>query len=278
MSHVVNTSTDTSTRGQDPPGSVRVAPCSETAVRTLEGSFGEPEACLSLAAPRTRHPRVGGRHQHHRSARPRAIFNKLSLGCADRGVSSLAGHRRLREKRGFEVLNRDQLRAVNNGLRPKSGLVGVLALSFLVHFRDVESRHSIAGRLGLASRSHAATHPPLGSAQRGCAAFAMSEVRQVINRVSCSVRPVAQPCRSATGLGEELGQATACRLVPRSLLMDCFVPVEPAAMPLGNQRCLRLHARPQAIRVTHGFFPKRNVLLRPDTRFNPIHRYHPGAL
>jgi hypothetical protein len=60
MANVVNTGTDTFSRGQNHSGGLAVSPCDRSAVRTPEGSDDELGPCLSLAAPRTSHRRRGG--------------------------------------------------------------------------------------------------------------------------------------------------------------------------------------------------------------------------
>src|SRR5664279_4887154 len=91
MSYVVNTSTDTFTRGQDHPGSVPVSGVCEATVPAQEGSFTQSEALLgSHAAQGAGHCRKGGRHQHHRSARSQATLDQFCLRCADSSVGALA--------------------------------------------------------------------------------------------------------------------------------------------------------------------------------------------
>src|SRR5664280_568986 len=80
MAEVVDTCTAPFCRGEDRPGSVRVPALDETAGRAHEGSFGQCEAGLgSRSATRTGHRGVGGRYQHHRSARPHATFDQGGL-------------------------------------------------------------------------------------------------------------------------------------------------------------------------------------------------------
>ena len=69
MSDVVNTSTGTFSRGQDRPGSVPAPTCLKSAGFAPEGTHTQPETCpVCRRAARAGHRRVGGRHQHHRSA------------------------------------------------------------------------------------------------------------------------------------------------------------------------------------------------------------------
>src|SRR5450631_3394647 len=135
MSYVVNASTDTFSRGQDHSGSVQVSVCGKAAVRAPESPFGQSQACLSLAAPRTRHRRVGGRHQHNRSARPLTTLDQLCLGCADRSIGALAGHRGPGQELRFEVLDSDGLVVVDDSLCPDPAVMLVLVRGFLVQLR-----------------------------------------------------------------------------------------------------------------------------------------------
>jgi hypothetical protein len=177
MSDVVDTSTDAFSRGQNHSGSVAVAPCGEAAVGTPQGSHGEPKACLSLAAPRTRHRRVGGRYLHHRCARPRATLDQLCPGCADRSVGTLTGHGGLGREHRFEVLDGDHLVVVNNTLGPDAGRVPVLVRGLLVQPRRLAPCPQVAVRWGLTGRPEAPGHPALGLAQFGCATLPLAPWR-----------------------------------------------------------------------------------------------------
>jgi hypothetical protein len=135
MSYVGNTSTDGLSRGQDRRGSFRVAVCGKAAVRAPDGSFRQVKACVSDAAPRTRHCPVGGRHQQHRSARPRATFDQFTFGCAHRGLGTHAGHRGLRQEPGFEALSGDPVMVVDHALGPFPAGVFVLVRALRVQPR-----------------------------------------------------------------------------------------------------------------------------------------------
>jgi hypothetical protein len=120
MSDVVNTAADSFGRGRNHCGGIGVSPC-EPSVATPEVSHGERQESLSLAAPRTRHGPVGGRHLHHRSARPQATVDQLRLGCTCRAVSGLTRHGGLGQEDRPAVLDGDFLMVVNNIFGPNSG-------------------------------------------------------------------------------------------------------------------------------------------------------------
>src|SRR5664279_547654 len=84
MSYTVNTSTVAFSRGEDRPRGVPVAVCGMSAGFAPKDSIGEQQACLgSRTTLAARHGGVGGRHQHHRSARPLAVLDQGPLRTAD---------------------------------------------------------------------------------------------------------------------------------------------------------------------------------------------------
>jgi hypothetical protein len=166
---VGNTSTDGLGRGQDQPASVRVTPCGKAAVRAPEGVFRPVEACVSHAAPRTRQCRVGGRHQQHRSARPRATFDQFTFGCAHRGFSTHAGHRGLRQEPGFEALSGEPVMVVEHALGPFPAGVLVLVRALPVQPRRFPRGWPVTvRRLSASGLSGCSTAPAMtGRRRRG---------------------------------------------------------------------------------------------------------------
>jgi hypothetical protein len=70
MAFQVKTATDALGGGQNHCGAEALSPCGESAAGTTQVWHRQRQACLSVAAPRTRHCPVAGRHQHRRPARP----------------------------------------------------------------------------------------------------------------------------------------------------------------------------------------------------------------
>jgi hypothetical protein len=162
MSYVGNTSTDGLCRGQDRRGSFRVIACAEAAVQAPDGSFRQVKACMSDAAPRTRHCPIGGRHQQHRSARPRATFDQFAFGCAHRGFSTHAGHRGLRQEPGFEALSGDPVMVVDHALGPFPAGVFVLVRALPVQPRRFpRGRPVTVGRPSASGLSGCSTAPSM---------------------------------------------------------------------------------------------------------------------
>ena len=178
MSDVVSTSTDTLCRVQDRPGSVPVAICLESAGLAPEGSFRQVEACLSLAAPRTRHCRAGGRHQHRRPACPRATFDRRTFSCPDRSVSVLGAHHGRGHEPGFGARHRDHLMVVDHVLGPDTSNMGVVQLGFLVRLRGFRLGPPVAVRVRRAFVVSAA-HPRLSLYELGGTPLPVAEVGQV---------------------------------------------------------------------------------------------------
>lgn len=85
MSHVVGAGTVAFSRGEDRPRGVPVVVGGVAAGRALEGTDIQSEAVIgSLTAPGAGHRGVGGRHQHHRAARPHTRLDQLSFAGAER--------------------------------------------------------------------------------------------------------------------------------------------------------------------------------------------------
>ena len=77
MSYVVSTSMAAFCHGEDHSRGVPVAVGGVSAGRACEDPVGEREAFLgSRPALRARHRGIGGRHQHHLAARPRAPLDQ----------------------------------------------------------------------------------------------------------------------------------------------------------------------------------------------------------
>jgi hypothetical protein len=294
MSYVVSTSTDTFSRGQNHSGGVQVSPCSESAALAPKSPYTQPKTRLvSRRAPGAGHCCVGGRHQHHRSTRPRATFDQLGLGCTDRSISTLARHRGLGQKSRFQVLDGDGLVVGNHTASPYAGRVLVLVRCLLVQFRRVALGSQVAVGRSLSARPAASTHLPLGLRQLSGATLPVPQIRQVVCRVGgggrgghtpvnadrvgylgsgldlttdqvvqrlgvgaqclllSNLRSAAQPRRTPAGLREQFGELAQRGLVPDPVLVDGLIPEEAAAMPLSQQRTLRLRPRAQAVGVVH---------------------------
>ncbi len=104
MADTVSTCTAPFCRGEDCPRGVPISSCGVAAGSTQEGSFGQPQALLgSRTALRAGHRGVGGRNEHHLSARPGALFDQVPLRRTNRGVRRLARHRGAREELRLEV-------------------------------------------------------------------------------------------------------------------------------------------------------------------------------
>jgi hypothetical protein len=296
MSDVVNTAADTFSGGQSHCGGVAVAPCGEPAAGTPEGSPREPQACLSLPAPRTHHRPVGGRHPHHRCPRPRATVDQLGCGCTDRGVSGLARHGERGQKKGLEVLDGDHLRVLDTTLGPNSGVVQGLPRALLVQLRRLAAGPQAALRWGLTARPSAAGHPgrqaqptvakreapervfrggqgfPVGLELGPAPALDFQGVAQRLGvgpqgLLLGELRTLTQPRDATSCLRELLGQAVQRRAVSAPLLVDRLVPQEPATVPVSQQCAARLCAGAQAVGVTHRLehmyyqIPSRRIVL-----------------
>ncbi len=109
MSDSVNTNTLAFYRGKDRPYGVSVSPGSVTAGPAPENSFRQWESLLgSRKTTRTRHRCIGGRHNHHRPARPRSGSDQFTFRRTDSVVGSFTRHRGLEQKLGTEILHSDQ--------------------------------------------------------------------------------------------------------------------------------------------------------------------------
>jgi len=235
MSDVVNTSTDTLSRGQDCPGGIPVPTCLETAGFTPESSHTQPEPRLvSRRAVRAGHRCVGGRHQHHRSARPRAAFDQFPLRRTYRGVRTLAGHRGLRQERRLEILHGDELVVVDHSLGPDSAVVLVLVRGLLVQLRSLTASTLVPrGRCGACLVTP--THLPLCLGQLSSATLPVAEVGQVERRVGgrrCGSHSPVDP-DGPRDLGRRLRIAADHK---RPIPMPEAVLVDPDARRLGGQR------------------------------------------
>jgi hypothetical protein len=225
MADVVNTAAVTFSGGQSHCGGVAVARCGEPAAGTPEGSPREPQACLSLAAPQTRHRPVHGRHPHHWCPRPRATVDQLCCGCTDRGVSGLARHGGGGQEQRCQDLDGDHLRVVDNTLGPNTGRVLVLAGGLAVQLARLALGPQVALRQDLTASRPAPGRSALGPAQLGCASFAVPEVGQVIAEVGDGGRGGHTPVDNdrPAGFGSELDLAAGHKRgvpVPKAGLVD----------------------------------------------------------
>ncbi len=147
MSDSVSTNTLAFYRGKDRPCGVAVSPGGVTAGPAPENSFRQWESLLgSRETTRTRHRCVGGRHNHHRPARPRSGSDQFTFRRTDSVVGSFTRHRGLEQKLGTEILHSDQLVVADDGLRPGPRRVLSLAGNLFVQSRGLPLRGLIAPR------------------------------------------------------------------------------------------------------------------------------------
>ena len=137
MSYSVSTGRVETSPGQNHSGSVSVAVRDGSAGFAHENPFRQQQAGLgSRAATAACHCRVGGRHQHHLSARPRGILDQRCLGGSDSAVRGLARHPRLGQECGFEVLNSEETLLVDDAAGPLARRVAPLPGDLLGHLGD----------------------------------------------------------------------------------------------------------------------------------------------
>src|SRR5690625_235362 len=184
MSYTLNRSTAPLCRSQDRLGGVAVAVFDHSASSANEDAVSQQHAFLgSRSACVARHRRVGGLHQHHLPASPLGIFDQGSFDGPDRRVGGLAGHRRLGEKLGMEVLDGDGLVIRHDLLGPDAARVGVPALRGLGGLGRLALGALVALGLGVPPGSGATGHLPLRLGQLGRRALPVPDVRQVVGGV-----------------------------------------------------------------------------------------------
>jgi len=252
MSDVVNTSTGTSSRGQDRPGSVPVPPCLKSAGFAPESTHTQPETCpVCRRAARAGHRCVGGRHQHHRSALPRATFDQLTLGCADPSIGTLAGHRGPRQELRLGTLNGDALVVVDHALGPDTSGVPVLVRRPLVRPRGLPPSAVVAVRRSVSARLPETRHLRLGPRQLASAHPAVPEVGQIVGRVGGGGRCRHAPTDTdgAFGLRSRLDLAAdneRRRPVPEAVPVDADARRDPRQGPRPHNRDARAGRQSQS--------------------------------
>lgn len=388
MSDTVGTCAAPLCHVQDHPGSVPITIGGVTALLAPENPLTQQQTGLgSRPAITASHGGVGGRHQHHPSARPHASLDNLTLGGTDRGVCRLAGHGRSGQKLWFEVLDRDRLMVVDDPPRPDPRCMDVLPLCFFLHQRSASSRplvpvarrlttgppsachaslclgqllcgtvpisfeHRVVGGIcgcgsglhapvhtdarcsrgrwyqlashhergvpvsqtvlvdlhrrrlgGQFPRPHDRYHSPLGepkaSSSKGETVARVTErgkrpasfferrpagsaygersfkrPRIVVDHLSLTVLGAfAEPETFGAREGEQLSKLRPCRSSASSLLMNGFVPQEPASVPLSNESALCDRAGTQSILVAHDL----QHLLNTTRREGKMHPFLPA--
>ncbi len=162
MSDGLSTSQGSLSLDQNRSGSVAVASCGVTAGRAREDSFGQFQSLLgSRETTRTRHCCVGGRHDHHISARPRGVGKKFTFGLSDSVVRCFTGHRGLEQELGTEIFDRDQLVSGDDFAGPRPGCVLALAGHLLMQSSGLLFRCSVAPRTCLSRCGFTPSHTAL---------------------------------------------------------------------------------------------------------------------
>ncbi len=162
MSDSLSTSQGSLSLDQNRSGSVAVASCGVTAGRARENSFGQFQSLLgSRETTRTRHCCVGGRHDHHTSARPRGVGKEFTFGLSDSVVRCFTGHRGLEQELGTEIFDRDHLISGDNVARPRPGGVLALAGNLLMQPSRLLFRSPVAPRTCLSRCGFTPSHPAL---------------------------------------------------------------------------------------------------------------------
>ncbi len=185
MSHVVSTYAAPFCRVQDHPGSVSVSVLDQSAEQTHEGSFLECDAFLgSRTAGTTSHAGVGGRNQHHLSARPSTTFDQFPLRRSDGSICRLPGHRGPSDDLQFEVLDSNERVTVHDLLRPSPRILLVLTARPLLKSRGLKPDGEITPGRWLRLRPLPPRHLPLDARQLRGAASPMPKVGEIELRVS----------------------------------------------------------------------------------------------
>ena len=181
MSYSFNTGRVETSPVQNDSGSVSVAILGHSAGLADENPFREQQAGLgSRTATAARHRRVGGRHQHHLSARPLGILDQRRFRGADGSVSGLTRHPRLRQKLRLEVLNRQQPMAGNDFGGPLTRRVLPLPGDLLRQPRDNAFGAQVTLGRALATGGPAPRHRLLPTSKLSGSAPSMLRVRQIV--------------------------------------------------------------------------------------------------
>ena len=171
---------------QNDSGSISITILDHSAGPANENPFRQQQAGLgSRTAAAARHRRVGGRHQHHLSARPLGIFNQHRFTRADGTVRSLTRHTRLGQKSWLEVLDRQHPVVGDDFSRPLARFVLPLPGDLLVQLGDSALRCDVTPRRRFGACRLAPSHCSLPTCQLCAGPLGVSRMRQVAFRVSC---------------------------------------------------------------------------------------------
>jgi hypothetical protein len=187
MSYSVSTGRVETSPVQNDSGSVSVAIFDDSAGFADEGPLRQQQAGLgSRTATAARHRRVGGRHQHHLSARPLGILDQHRFARADGAVGGPARHTGLSQKLWLEVFNGQRPMVGNNSGGPLARRVLPLAADFLGQLGDGAFRAELTVRRPLAVGRFAQSHCSLPACELSAGVLAIFRMRQVVFRVSGS--------------------------------------------------------------------------------------------
>ena len=171
---------------QNDSGSISVAILDHSAGSADENPFRQQQAGLgSRTATAARHRRVGGRHQHHLSARPLGILNQHRLGGADGTIGRFARHMRLSQKSWLEVLDRQHPVVGDDFSRPLTRCVLSLPGDLLVELGHSAFGFEVTLGRALAAGRLAPSHCSLPARKLGAGTLGVSRMRQVAFWVSC---------------------------------------------------------------------------------------------
>jgi hypothetical protein len=171
---------------QNDSGSVSVAILDHSAGSADESPFRQQQAGLgSRTATAARHRGVGGRDQHHLSARPRGVLSQHPFSRADRTARRLTRQTRLSQEPWLEVLDRQHPVVGNDFSRPRTRSILPLPGDLLIAlghsalgFKVTLGRRFAAGRL-------APSHCSLPARKLASGTLTVFRMRQVALRVSC---------------------------------------------------------------------------------------------
>ncbi len=195
MSNSFSTGRVETSPGQNDSGSVSVAildhcagPADENPLRQRQGGLGSRTASAAC------HRRVGGRHQHHLSARPLGILNEGRFDRGDSAVRGLARHPRLGQKLWLEVLHRQRPMISNDFGGPLARSILPLPGDFLGQLGNGALSAEVALGRRLAAGRLAPRHRSLPSGQLCAGTLAVFRMPQIVLRVGgsrhCAHAPV----------------------------------------------------------------------------------------
>ncbi len=223
MSDILNTDVAPFCHGQNHSGSVPITTVRESATIAPEASLVQLQSLLdSRKAGTARHGRVRGPDHHHRPPSRPGTLDEFTLGRTDRGISRFARHRGFGQKRRLEVLDGDQIMAVDNMFGPHPRVVQRSPGGFLHQPGSLPLRVGVAPRLRTALPV-ASGHLSLRLRQFSGAPPAMTEMRQIED-----------------GIGGWRSSG--------------YAPIDPdtaIAAPFGQQRFLGGASGPNPVRVPH---------------------------